>query len=197
VNALELLSAILLKVPPMRPRTLHLAIFSFVGVCFAGTAYADPVDFQRDVRPLLSRHCFKCHGPDDKARKAKLRLDVREAALAGGKSGQPAVAPGKPEQSALVERIFSTDESDIMPPPSTKNPLSEEQKQILKRWIAEGAEYRPHWAFVAPRQTPLPAIKQADWPRNAIDHFVLARLEAAGLRPSPEADRYTLVRRLY
>ena len=84
-----------------------------------------------------------------------------------------------------------------MPPPATKNPLTDAEKQILKRWIAAGAEYKPHWAFVAPKQAPLPKVKQADWPRNPIDHFVLARLEAEGLRPSPQADRYTLIRRVY
>ncbi|HKB37796.1 MAG TPA: DUF1549 domain-containing protein, partial [Gemmataceae bacterium] len=180
----------------MRPLTLHLAILSFVVVCFAGTAHADPVDFQRDVRPLFSRHCFKCHGPDDKARKAKLRLDMREAATKGGRSGLPAVAPGKPDDSELVRRIFA-DEAEVMPPPSTRNPLSDSQKQLLRRWIAEGADYKPHWAFVPLRQASLPKVKQADWPRNPIDYFVLARLEAAGLRPAPEADRYRLVRRLY
>src|SRR5947209_11041246 len=128
----------------MRPLTLRLAILSFVAVrpavagAPAGPAYAEPVDFQRDVRPLLSRHCFKCHGPDDKARKAKLRLDVREAATKGGRSGEPAVVPGKPDDSELVRRISAADETEVMPPPSTKNPLSNSQKQLLRRWIAEG-----------------------------------------------------------
>src|SRR5438876_10589992 len=126
-----------------------------------------PVDFSRDVRPILSRHCFKCHGPDDKARKAKLRLDVRESAVK-----KEAIVPGKPGKSELVRRIFSAEESERMPPAATKNPLSETQKQVLKRWITEGAEYKPHWAFVPPRQSPLPAVKQAGWPRNAIDYFV-------------------------
>src|SRR5262249_55545177 len=169
---------------------------SFVVVCFAGTAHADPVDFQRDVRPLFSRHCFKCHGPDDKARKAKLRLDMRAAATKGGRSGLPAVAPGKPDDSGLVRRIFA-DEAEVMPPPPTRDPLSDSQKQLLRRCIAEGADYKPHWAFVARRQASLRKVKQGEWPRNPIDYFVLARLEAAGLRPAPEADRYKLVRRLY
>jgi hypothetical protein len=153
--------------------------------------------FNTEVRPILARHCFKCHGPDDKARKAQLRLDQRDAALRGGRSKQPALVPGHPEQSELIRRIFAEDESEIMPPPQTKNPLSEEDKQILKRWIADGAEYRQHWAFVPPQQAPLPKVKQTSWPRNPIDYFILARLEAEGLKPSPEADRYTLVRRLY
>ncbi len=153
--------------------------------------------FNNDVRPILAKHCFKCHGPDDKARKAKLRLDQRDAARRGGRSKQPAIVPGHPEQSELIRRIFAEDEGEIMPPPTTKNPLTEEEKQILKRWIAAGAEYRQHWAFVPPKQVPLPKVKQTSWPRNPIDYFILARLEAEGLKPSPEADRYTLVRRLY
>jgi mono/diheme cytochrome c family protein len=160
-------------------------------------ARAADVDFTRDVRPILSRHCFKCHGPDDKARKAGLRLDTPEAAVKPAESGIAAIIPGKPADSELVVRIDSTDPNEVMPPPHTKNPLTESQKQILKQWVAAGAEYKPHWAFVPPKQVPLPKVKHASWPRNPIDYFVLARLEREGLQPSPEADRYTLVRRLY
>src|SRR5713226_4664770 len=113
-------------------------------------ARAEDVDFSRDVRPILARHCFKCHGPDDKARKAKLRLDVREAGVREGKSGQRPIVPGKPDESELVRRISATEESEVMPPPTAKNPLVERDKQILRRWIAAGAEYKQHWAFVAP-----------------------------------------------
>ncbi len=155
-----------------------------------------PDVFNDRVRPILARHCFKCHGPDDKARKARLRLDVREQALKPAKSGKPAIVPGKPDQSELVRRIFA-DEDEVMPPAHAKNPLTEADRQTLRRWVADGAEYRPHWAFVPPRQVPLPKVRRADWPRNAIDHFVLARLEAAGLAPSPAAERHVLVRRLY
>lgn len=155
------------------------------------------VDYEREVRPVLSQHCFKCHGMDEQARKAKLRLDSREAALAPLKSGARAIVPGQPDQSELIRRIFSADEDEVMPPPAAKLPLTPEQKLILKRWVSAGAEYRTHWAFVAPRQAPLPQVKRTNWPRNAIDHFVLARLEEERLKPSPEADRYTLVRRLY
>ena len=158
---------------------------------------ADAPDFSRDVRPILSQHCFKCHGPDDKARKGGLRLDVRESAMKEAKSGGIALVPGKPDQSELVSRIFSTDEDELMPPPSAKRALTPEQKETLRRWVAAGAEYQQHWAFVRPKQIEPPAVKRADWPRNAIDHFILARLEAAGLAPSPEADLATLCRRLY
>jgi mono/diheme cytochrome c family protein len=153
--------------------------------------------FTTRVRPILARHCFKCHGPDDKARKARLRLDVRQAALAPARSGKRAIVPGKPNDSELIRRITATDEEEVMPPPHTKNPLSEADRQALVRWVAAGAEYATHWAFLPPRQRSLPAIRQPHWPRNPIDHFVLARLEAARLHPSPEADRYTLARRLY
>ena len=150
---------------------------------------ADDVDFSRDVRPILSKHCFKCHGPDDKARKAKLRLDDRDTALRGGESGEKAIVPGKPDESELIRRIFAADDSERMPPPATKNPLTEQNKQTLRRWIAAGAEYRPHWAFVPPRQAPLPAVKQTAWPRNEIDYFVLAKLDQEGLQPSPPASK--------
>ena len=163
----------------------------------AAAAPPAEIDFQRDVRPLLSRHCFKCHGPDDKARKSKLRLDLRDDALRPAKSGKSAIIPGKPDASELLLRINAPDAADLMPPPETKNPLTAAQKKILHRWIAAGAEYRPHWAFVAPRSAPLPRILNERWPKNPIDDFVLARLEASGLQPSPPADRYTLVRRVY
>ena len=162
----------------------------------AGAAAAE-VDFLRDVRPILSSHCFKCHGPDAEKRKADLRLDVREAALKPAKSGEIAIAPGKPETSELVRRILSDDEEEVMPPPATKHALTAPQKETLKRWIAEGAAYKPHWAFVKPQQPALPSVKNADWPKNPIDYFTLARMETGGLAPSPSADKYTLIRRVY
>ena len=160
-------------------------------------AAAPAPDFQRDIRPILSRNCFACHGPDEHARKSNLRLDLRESALKPAKSGKAAIVPGKPERSELVRRIFTTDHGEIMPPPETKKPLSEADKQLLKRWVAAGADYQPHWAFIKPKQAALPKVKQTAWPQNAIDHFILARLEKEGLKPSAPADDYTLVRRLY
>ncbi len=155
------------------------------------------VDFNRDVRPFLSGTCLKCHGLDDNARKGMLRFDLRDSALKGGKSGVPAIVPGKPGESEAVKRIFSSDEDELMPPPASRLTLTDAQKKIFKQWVAEGAEYKTHWAFVPPVQVELPKVKQADWPKNAIDYFVLARLEAEGLHPSAQADRYTLARRLY
>src|SRR5262245_10913158 len=144
-----------------------------IGIVAAAVApaHGQAIDFNRDVRPILSRHCFKCHGPDDKARKARLRLDQRDVAVAETRSGQRAIVAGRPDDSELVRRIFATDANEIMPPPATKNPLSDAQRELLKRWIAAGADYQPHWAFVAPRQAPLPQVRLRDWPRNPIDQF--------------------------
>ncbi len=157
---------------------------------------ADKLDFQRDVRPILSDRCFKCHGPDVEKRKARLRLDVSEDARKPAKSGEHAVVPGKPEASELVARIFATDEKEIMPPPEMKKPLTGEQKAVLKRWIAEGAEYQPHWAYVKPVMPPLPPVKQKDWVRNPIDAFILARQEGKGLHPATSASPQALARRV-
>jgi hypothetical protein len=176
---------------------MKLVLSAFVTFVLGSAAAAAPLDYSRDVRPILSQHCFKCHGPDDNARKAGLRLDGRAGALARSKSGEVPVVPGKPDLSELVRRIESDDDFELMPPPAAKKALTASQKAILRRWVAEGAEYRDHWALIAPRQVELPKVQQGDWPKSPIDAFVLARLEAAGLRPSPAADRYTLIRRLY
>ncbi len=150
----------------------------------------EPIAYNRDIRPILADNCFACHGPDSASRKADLRLDQREAAL-----GAMAIVPGKPEESALIERILSEDPEMVMPPPATKKQLSAEQKALLSRWIGEGAEYQPHWSYLPPERPPVPEVRQAEWARNPIDRFILARLEAAGLSPAPEADRRTLARR--
>jgi len=151
----------------------------------------EPPQYNRDVRPILSEHCFKCHGVDSAARKADLRLDKREAAIEAG-----AIQAGDPDASELVQRISSADPQLVMPPPATHKHLTDRDKDILKRWIAAGAEYQPHWSFIAPQRAQPPAVGNAAWPRNAIDRFVLAELEAHGLAPAPEADRRTLARRL-
>lgn len=158
---------------------------------------ADEIDFLRDVRPILSSHCFKCHGPDEATRKGGLRLDLRDAALQPAKSGEVAIRPGQPAASELVRRILAEDEDDLMPPPEAKIPLTARQKEILQRWIEGSADYRPHWAFLKPQAPTPPAVGQTDWPKNPIDQFTLAKMEASGLAPSPAADRYTLVRRVY
>ncbi|HVX13262.1 MAG TPA: DUF1553 domain-containing protein [Pirellulales bacterium] len=152
---------------------------------------AEPLEYNRDVRPILAENCFACHGPDSAARKADLRLDQREAAVGAG-----AILPGKADESELLRRVLSSDPEEAMPPAATKKQLTAAQKETLRRWISEGAAYQPHWSLIAPARSPLPAVKDAAWCRNPIDHFVLARLEAAGLQPAPEADRRTLARRL-
>ena len=167
-----------------------------LAVLSAPRAGAATLDFNRDVRPILSEKCFQCHGQDANKRKGELRLDVRESAVGKAESGEIAVVPGKPEASALVARIFSTDKDELMPPAKANRTLTAEQKAVLKKWVAEGAEYQAHWAFVAPVRAALPAVKRGDWVRNPIDRFVLAKIEAGGLQPSPEADRPTLIRRL-
>jgi mono/diheme cytochrome c family protein len=156
---------------------------------------AGKVQYARDILPILSANCFVCHGQDEKARKAGLRLDLAETATKQLKSGARAIVPGNPKASELIARINAVDE-DRMPPPKSHKELKKAEKDLLERWIAEGAEYQRHWAFVAPHRPALPKVKHAHWPRNPIDHFVLARLEAQGLEPMPEADRYTLARRV-
>lgn len=146
-------------------------------------------DFAQDVRPILARYCFKCHGPDEKTQRADLRLDQRDAAVA------KAIVPGKPNDSELVRRILSNDPAETMPPPATKTSLSEAQKETLRRWIAAGAPYREHWAFVPPLAPTIPKTPNDAWIRTPIDAFVLARLEEKGLKPSPPAEKATLLRR--
>lgn len=153
------------------------------------------VDFNRHIRPILSEHCFACHGPDEKTRKAKFRLDTKEGAFAALKEGGHALVPGKPAESVLVERITAGPIS-VMPPPKFNKPLKPEQIELFKRWIADGAKWSEHWAFSPPTKPELPAVSAATWPRNEIDRFILARLDARGLKPSPEADKTTLIRRV-
>jgi hypothetical protein len=153
------------------------------------------IEYNRDVRPILSDKCFKCHGPDSKARKAELRLDLRDAALADHDGARP-IVPGKTDESELVRRIETDDADDLMPPKRSNLRLSKNEIEVLRQWIAEGAEYQPHWSLVAPKAAPLPEVKKTDWPRNEIDRHVLARLEHGGLAPSPEADKATLLRRV-
>ncbi len=179
--------------------TLLLLVRGSNGIFAADTTQTAPdaPDFLKDVRPILATHCFKCHGPDETARKAALRLDLRDALLKGGKSGKPAVIPGHADTSELVRRIGTKDDDDLMPPPGAKLPLTAAQKEILTRWVSAGAEYKPHWAFVPPREPALPTVQHSSWPRNEIDRFILARLEKEGLTPASPADKYTLVRRVY
>jgi hypothetical protein len=149
------------------------------------------VSFDRDIRPILSDKCFRCHGPDAEARQADLRLDTREGLTEG------VIVPGKPDESELVARITSNDPEVRMPPPDSKLALSSAQHELLRRWIAEGAEFAEHWSFQQlPDKVAVPKVKDESWPRQTLDRFVLARLEAEGLRPAPRADPLRLLRRL-
>ncbi len=155
-------------------------------------------DFSREIRPILSQNCFKCHGLDETSRKSGLRLDVRETALKPAKSGQPAIVPGRPGASELLKRIAAVDPDAVMPPPSANKVLTAEEKVKLRQWIAAGANYAPHWAFVAPQRPAVPVVADAVFPvRNAIDAFVLVAMRKQGLAPSSEASRLTLCRRLF
>jgi hypothetical protein len=171
------------------------AVLALVHASTATITAQTHVDFQRDVRPILSDNCFLCHGPDASARKANLRLDVHEDMLASRRNGAP-VVPGKPEQSLVYRKITEPDPARRMPPLSSHKTLSDGQKETLRRWIEQGAESKQHWAFVAPVRPDLPAVHNRKWARTPIDRFVLAKIEGAGLTPNPEADRRALIRRL-
>jgi hypothetical protein len=154
------------------------------------------VDFNFHVRPILSDRCFKCHGPDDRARKASLRLDVPDVAFSRLPSGRRAIVAGRPGQSELVRRILSTDPKVMMPAPESHLTLTDAERATLVRWVEQGAEWKPHWAFVAPVKPAVPKANASGWARSPIDHFVLAALASRGLSPSREASRETLLRRV-
>jgi hypothetical protein len=166
----------------------------------AGCARGDgppesPVEFNRDIRPILSNNCFACHGPDEGQRQANLRLDTEDGAFAD-LGGYRVIVPGKPEESELFLRISHESPSKRMPPQKLGKTLTKEQIELVRRWIAQGAKWQKHWSLLAPKRPPVPVVKAADWPLNAVDHFILARLEQERLTPAPEADRRTLIRRL-
>jgi hypothetical protein len=160
-----------------------------LGLPAAGRAADSPVDFGRDVRPILALHCWTCHGPDEKARQAKLRLDIRDEAV------KKAIVPGNSKASKLVSRITDPDEDRVMPPSESKRPLTDRQKQILKAWVEQGATYAQHWAYTPPKRPDAPHHDDAAI-RNPIDAFVRRRLAKEGLTPSGEADKRTLIRRV-
>ncbi len=187
-------------------RQIRWRLLPALGILVAGvmaTGAAEPgprpaVDFARDIHPVLQRSCFECHGPDKQ--RGQLRLDTGAAMLKGGENG-PAVVPGQPERSELLRRITLSKGSDGAMP-ARGEPLTQDQIALVRAWIAQGAKWpatplsAQHWAYVKPTRPALPEVKDTTWPRNAVDHFILARLEQEGLRPSPEADRATLIRRL-
>ena len=187
---------------PWRTRVAGLALLtaaSFSGAAAVPDAPARPIDFNRDVRPILSGHCFQCHGPDARKRKGvdrPLRLDTEEGAFAD-LGGYQAIVRGKPEESELVRRITSDDSLEVMPPPAHgKKKLTAPEIELLTEWVRQGAPYARHWSYVKPTRPPVPAVKDASWPRKPVDAFILDRIEREGLRPSPEADRPSLIRRV-
>ena len=173
----------------------------FLGILSAPIAQAappeqPPVDFNRDIRPILTGKCFACHGPDDKTRKANLRLDVRDGALKPARSSLPAITPRDPSKSELLTRVTSDSDTTRMPPAKVGKPLSEKEVELLKRWIEQGAPYAQHWAFVKPQRPAVPVVGDKTWPINPIDNFIMARLEKEGLRPTAALERYALARRV-
>src|SRR4051812_46789528 len=141
--------------------------------------------YRRDILPILSDRCFKCHGPDSAIRKAGLRLDQPDAAMTALESGATAIVRGKPADSAVIERIMSKDADEMMPPPDSGKVLSDAERALLRKWIEQGAKYEKHWAFVAPVRSNVPKVKWRDLVQNPIDNFVIAKLEAEKLEPAP------------
>ena len=150
---------------------------------FPAWLLAEPLNFNRDVRPILSENCFYCHGVDGNKREANLRLDIRKDALASD-----AFVPGDLNASELFYRIHSEDKDEVMPPPESNRVLSAKQKKILEQWIKEGAMYEEHWSFVAPKKKSPPGVQKPNWVRNPIDSFVLSKMEENKISPNPEAD---------
>ncbi|HEY2251820.1 MAG TPA: PSD1 and planctomycete cytochrome C domain-containing protein [Planctomycetaceae bacterium] len=181
------------KLPAPKSAALLVAASLSFFTAFASAAEPSPVNFSRDVLPILSDNCFACHGPDQSNRKADLRLDTKDGAL---RTDNPIIVPGKSGESDLVVRIMSTDPNEVMPPPKSNRQLKPGQIEMLKRWIDEGAAWGKHWAYEAPKRPAPPVVKAAAWPKNPIDRFLLDRLERDGLQPAPEASRETLIRRV-
>jgi len=180
---------------------LLVLLLTLQGACSRETQTAqlpDSVDFNLHIRPLLSDRCFKCHGPDANKRQANLRLDTREGALAALKDDPAghALVPGKADQSEIFKRISSSDTSYVMPPPSSNLVLSPAEVDLIRKWIDQGGDYKPHWAFIPPKAIDPPSVDNAGWLRNEIDRFALREMQAHGLKPNPEADPARLLKRV-
>ena len=193
------MSALATRTPfPWSNRWLFLVTAVTIALATRGSPAAElkpQVRFNRDIRPIMSDTCFKCHGPG--TRKAGLRLDLREDALKPTRSGVLPIVPGKADQSEIVRRVLSTDENDLMPPPASHKTLTPEQKRLIQKWVGQGAPYEKHWSFEPPVKTEPPRVEGPGFHvRNPIDAFVADRLRQEGLTMSPEADRATLLRRL-
>ena len=177
-----------------RSSSVIQAISAALASCAISAASADTIQFNRDIRPLLSDACFQCHGPDKNSREADLRLDLEAAAKAdlGGYFG---IVPGDAEASEIYQRMITTDHDDLMPPEESGKSLTPEEIALIKKWIEQGAPWQGHWAYVKPERAEPPTVKNTQWPQSPIDYFILERLEREGLRPAAEADKRTLIRR--
>ncbi|MEP6672237.1 MAG: DUF1549 domain-containing protein, partial [Chthoniobacter sp.] len=172
-------------------------LLAFIAGATGAETQPDKVHFNRDIRPIFSDTCFHCHGFDAKARKAGLRLDIREEALKKTENDVYPIVPGKPEESEIITRLFTTDKDDIMPPIKAHKEIPPAQKEIIKRWVAEGAVYEPHWAYAPLNKPPVPAIGNGQSPiANPIDGFIREKLAEKKIEPSPEAPKARLLRRL-
>jgi hypothetical protein len=195
----------------MKPKNMlrHFTLISLVSVvvlasCSEKESEADvlttgnQISYNFHVRPILSDNCFACHGPDENKRESGLRLDNAEGAYAALKEnpGAHAIVPGKPEASEIIKRVNSTEKAEMMPPPESNLKLSESEKETLKKWVKQGAEYQPHWAFVPPAKTETPKISDPEWSNNEIDNFVMAKLDHLGLKPNEPAEKMILLKRL-
>src|SRR5437870_1764541 len=178
------------KMNPARS-ILLLILTAIAGIA---TSRAGAIQYNRDIRPILSENCYQCHGPDKGRRKAGLRLDQKEEAFKKLESGNFAIVAGDPDKSALVQRLLTTDDDDHMPPAKSGKKLTSIQIDTLKQWIKEGAEWQGHWAYQKVVKPAVPEVKNKEWARNEIDKFVLARLEKESLDPSSESDRIALIR---
>ena len=157
---------------------------------------AQPIGFNKDIRPILADACFHCHGPDPGTRKAGLRLDTEAGFFTAKEGEKPTVIKNQPEISNLFQRLITKDEDDLMPPPESHKTLKPEQIALVKEWIAQGAPWQPHWSLIAPQRSTLPQVKDSAWVKNPVDRFILAKLEAAGLKPAAQADAHALIRRV-
>ena len=179
-------------------RSFHWGVRIALASIYGSLAAQEPagtVDFDRDIRPIISEKCTVCHGPDDK--KGGLQLSGIEFASQKLKSGNIAIVPGDPASSELVSRIQASDPDEVMPPPDKVEPLSDTEKDLLERWIVEGAAWPKHWAFTDLKRPPIPKVEHSPWVVSPIDAFVLEKLEKQAIAPSPKADRVTLIRRFF
>ena len=177
----------------LRVLPILVGLLGFSSVCFSDNPRR--VDYNRDVRPMLSDKCYQCHGPDENARSTELRLDVQTSALSLLDSGARAVVPKSVGESEIVRRVTSTDSDERMPPPEAGDRLSDDEIDTLKRWIHQGADWGKHWSFVPPQRPELPRVSDPDWPVSGLDCFVLEELDRNNWKPSPSADKRTLIRR--